>query len=174
MILLLLLLLSLGSTHARTRRHSLIVRNTLTHTLGGGGGDEPEGPFTVVAVSFVVVVGVRRGQTATAAASDALSADGKDAKVDPKVCFTKRAPKNRYAMQPRRFFARDRRRTGRQRCTETKSYRWFSGVSVFTARRSLKNKIIIIFNRMECKHSLDVCRTPGHAREDMRTLVRCY
>jgi hypothetical protein len=47
-----------------------------THTLGGGDG--PEGPFTVVAVSFVVVVvDIRRGQTAKAAASDALSPDEK-------------------------------------------------------------------------------------------------
>lgn len=46
-----------------------------THTLGGG--DEPEGPFTVVAVSFVVVVDIRRGQTAKAAVSDALSPNEK-------------------------------------------------------------------------------------------------
>jgi len=74
--MLLLLLLSLARTHAQMwRRH--IRWSFETHTLGGG--DEPEGPFTIVAVSFVVVVvvDIRRGQTAKAAASDALSPDKK-------------------------------------------------------------------------------------------------
>lgn len=70
-MILLLLLLSLARTHAPT----LVGRSKHTReTLGGG--DEPEGPFTaIVAASFVVVVGVHRVQTATAAAYDALSTD---------------------------------------------------------------------------------------------------
>lgn len=52
-----------------------------------------------------------------------------DAKVESSVYLTTRAPKNRYAVQSRRFFESDRRRTGR-RSIETKSYCRFSGVSV--------------------------------------------
>jgi len=101
--MLLLLLLSLARTHARNvaPAHSLVVRNAHARRR-----DEPEGPFTVVAVSFVVVVvDIRRGRTAKAAASDALSPD-EDLNLDPKVYLSKRAPENRYTTQPRRFFAR--------------------------------------------------------------------